>query len=426
VVDRARELRVVGELGGKIVDDQIERAVRNPLPLVAAAVPLQGAAAARAVDHLVDQCGLADARRTGHEHEAASRFRIGDRRLDARELGGAADERQRAPHRARVRQMAGQPERDLVRGRPAHRVGIEHLRDQVVEILGTLGVDRACARHREAPALARQHVDGATERRRAGDQLEREHAERVDVHRRADDQAFEVLGGQVRDGADDPGLARQLVLGAAALEREPEVEQLDATAGKHDRVRRLDVAVDHAARVEERDALGELREHEANPAEVDDRHGATRRGHRGHRQLGVGLLDRQRGGGRVVGDHGREHLAVALDPATWIDPGQVLHREVTRAIVGDELVELDEVGMAERRDRSKLALQPQRRVGVRDAAELDRDVHVAAQVAAEVDHAHAAAAELANDMIAVADVLPESTLGRNHAAPRYHDAAAAS
>ena len=72
----------------------------------------------------------------------------------------------------------------------------------------------------------------------------------------------------------------------------------------------------------------------------------------------------------------------------------------------DQLVELDEVRVAQRRDRAELALEPQRRVVVRDAAELDRDVHVAAQIAAEIDHAHAAAAELADDVVAVADEPP--------------------
>ncbi len=76
----------------------------------------------------------------------------------------------------------------------------------------------------------------------------------------------------------------------------------------------------------------------------------------------------------------------------------------------DQLVELDEVGMAERGHRPELALDPQGRVGVDHAPELDRDVHVEPQVAAEIDHAHSAATQLAHDLIAVADEPPRSTL----------------
>ena len=81
---------------------------------------------------------------------------------------------------------------------------------------------------------------------------------------------LDVLGREVRRGADDARLARELLLGAPALEREPEVEQLDR-AVDDERVRRLDVAVDHAARVQEREPLGELREHGAHAAEIDAR-----------------------------------------------------------------------------------------------------------------------------------------------------------
>ncbi len=48
-----------------------------------------------------------------------------------------------------------------------------------------------------------------------------------------------------------------------------------------------------------------------------------------------------------------------------------------------------------------------------DAAKLDRDVHVAAQIAAEVDHTHAATPDLADDVVAVSDE-PPKPLGRKH------------
>ena len=70
----------------------------------------------------------------------------------------------------------------------------------------------------------------------------------------------------------------------------------------------------------------------------------------------------------------------------------------------DELVELDQVGMAQRRDRAELAFEPQLGLVVVDRADLDRDVHVAAQIAPEIDDAHAATTELTHDVVAIADV----------------------
>src|ERR1700704_879549 len=51
---------------------------------------------------------------------------------------------------------------------------------------------------------------------------------------------------------------------------------------------------------------------------------------------------------------------------------------------------------------------------MRDAAELDRHVHVAPQIPAEIDDTHAAAPQLADDMVTVPDKLSGSTF--DHAA----------
>ena len=104
---------------------------------------------------------------------------------------------------------------------------------------------------------------------------------------------------------------------------------------------------------------------------------------------------------RLVG-HDRHEL----DVLARVDAAHELHREVAGRLVCDELVELDEVRVAQRRDRAELALKPQRGRVMRDAAKLDRDVHVAPQIAAEVDDAHAAASDLADDVVAVANEPP--------------------
>ena len=71
--------------------------------------------------------------------------------------------------------------------------------------------------------------------------------------------------------------------------------------------------------------------------------------------------------------------------------------------MGDELVQLDEVRVSKRRDRAELALEPELRFVVRDAANLDRDVHLAPEIAPQIDNAHAAPTELAHDLVAITD-----------------------
>jgi tRNA (guanosine-2'-O-)-methyltransferase len=83
--------------------------------------------------------------------------------------------------------------------------------------------------------------------------------------------------------------------------------------------------------------------------------------------------------------------------------------------MGDQLVELDEVRVAQRRDRAELALEPDRGVALGHAAKFQRDLHVEAQIVTEVHHAHAAAAELADQQIAVPDDMAGCTfVHRSH------------
>jgi hypothetical protein len=199
-----------------------------------------------------------------------------------------------------MRELAGEPRRDLDRRRPAQRIGREQRFDQLVEILGELVVERARARQRHLAIEPRQHVQRPAERRRSGDQLERDDAERVDVHRRAHGQLLDIFRREVRGGADELGLACELLLGAAPLEREPEVEQLDPVVDD-EHVGRLDVAMDDAVRVQVRDAFRELREHLADPGEIDVGDSARCDGRcRRDRQLRARLLHRHRAVGRAV------------------------------------------------------------------------------------------------------------------------------
>jgi hypothetical protein len=320
---------------------------------------------------------------------------------------------------ARRGQASGQLRHDVERGRALHRILREHREDQVVEIAGDIRVGLADPRQANHRIHPRQQVQRSAERRRTRAQLEREHAERVDVHLRTDDEAGQVLGREVRRGPDDARLAREILVLAPALEREAEVEQLDRTVDD-DRVRRLDVAVDHATSVEKCQPLRELGQHAADPREVDDRDRAPEHAGRRHHQRDVGrggvcLLERHRAARRLIRDRRIEgrldgHGGPALDVAPRVDPAQVLHGEVAGSVVRDELVQLDEVRVAERGNGAKLPLEPQGGVGVSDAAELDRDVHVEPQVAAEIDHAHPTATELAHDVIPVPDEPPRSTL----------------
>src|SRR5690606_7061922 len=98
---------------------------------------------------------------------------------------------------------------------------------------------------------------GAGERRTADEELVEDDADRVEVAARIGGLAAQPLGREVREAADDVPALREL--GAALERREAEIDEHDALddAGRRleHEVRRLEVAVEDAARVHGVEAL---------------------------------------------------------------------------------------------------------------------------------------------------------------------------
>ena len=129
-------------------------------------------------------------------------------------------------------------------------------------------------------------------------------------------------------------------------------------------VRRREVAVQHVARVRERDRLG-------------------RRDHRGHQREPVGERRRR-------GDLRRERHA--LD-----EPHHVERRAIRPPT---DLVDRHDPGVLELRGDPRLALEPRDQAGRRAHELLDRDGAADAQVARRDDAPHAAARDLAAEQVA--------------------------
>ena len=110
-------------------------------------------------------------------------------------------------------------------------------------------------------ATATAPAESPVHARRAGEHLEQDETGRVDVGRGRDHLAARLLGAEVVDTAQRRAGHRQLRLAEGA--RDAEVGDLDPAAARQQHVRRLDVAVDDAARMRcvERlvDLLGDAR-----------------------------------------------------------------------------------------------------------------------------------------------------------------------
>ena len=101
----------------------------------------------------------------------------------------------------------------------------------------------------------------------AGEQREERRTDRVDVRRRVDLPALaeHLLGRHVRGRPEEQARRRRLVLLRGLLDvRDPEVEHLHGAVREHEDVLRLDVAMDDALLVRDREDVEDLL------ADVDD------------------------------------------------------------------------------------------------------------------------------------------------------------
>ena len=188
-------------------------------------------------------------------------------------------------------------------------------------------------------------------------------AQRVDIAPRVDTLAAHLLGAEVIDGPEHLAGGRE----GRRLAHARDAEVGDHRASR-DRVEEdvlgLHVAMNHAVRVRVPERGGDV---------AEDRHRALWR---------KGLRGRQRPGDRLAIDeaHDEEHLS-----ANFVCP-----------------IDGDDIGMAQPgcgAGFTKEALPDRRIVGEVERQGLDRHHPVEPQVAGEVDHAHAAAADLALDFV---------------------------
>jgi hypothetical protein len=385
--------RRLGALGPVVAGDRQQRADqlvdagprrarprRRRHPQRVAAVEL------RAHADLGEQPGLADALLADHRQRASvPAARVAPGRVEIVELAVAAVQfaadadrpRRRARlaleparHHAAHRRDLGQPVAHLVGAlRPRARRRVAQGDDQ----LGQRGVERrrqrARVRRRRAPLLG-EHLAGrgALERPSPGRQLVHHDAERVEIAARVE-RARPRLGRRVEEGA-----ARQA--GGAGQPEIGEPCRARRIGGEHhavdQHVRRLEIGVDHAARVHRRQRV----EHAAEQRVERARLGGLRR----HRER------------RPVDElHGEELL-----------PG-----------VGEPVVEDgDHVGMSHARERDELVAQ----VGaaLRARHDLQRDVLAGHAVERLVDHAEAAGAETLDELVALRG--PRRRQGASHRA----------
>ena len=124
----------------------------------------------------------------------------------------------------------------------------------------------------------------ARERRLSGERLEQQAAERVDVGARVDALAEDLLGRHVLGPRHHGPLPRQ---GVERLGRlgQPEIAQVGVIAAREQDVRRLDVSVDHPARVSRVERRADLADDPRRAQRARGRHGRrSARAGRSHRR----------------------------------------------------------------------------------------------------------------------------------------------
>ena len=280
---------------------------------------------------------------------------------------------------------------------------------QVVELRRHLRRQGA-RRGGHAAQLLGEHADERTgEGKHAGERLVDHHAHRVPVAGRSQGHvARGLLRRHVLRGPDDESVAR--LVGRSDVVREAEVEEHDALLRGHHDVRGLDVAVQLAGPVQGVETANQPHETGAKahlvaarararscrlPARGDRAERAGRRGegHRGGRPGRDRVGDREAGRRQRL-SRGDARLAVAVE----VLADDELHGEEGHPAVAHEIVEVDEVRVAEVRQRAKLALEPVEVLAIAGLERLQRDAVASMPVLRLVDDAHSALAEPANQL----------------------------
>ncbi|MFO1077572.1 MAG: hypothetical protein U1E73_07585 [Planctomycetota bacterium] len=228
------------------------------------------------------------------------------------------------------------------------------------------------------------------ERRRQRQALVQGDGQRVDVGGGGDLQiAAQLLGRRVDGRAGEAAGVRELERGVA---REAEVGEHRFAAAAQQHVRRLDVAVHEAGGVHGGERVGDA---QAEPDEV--LHEVLRAEGRERQPQPVGDVLQRR---RLAGG---PHLPQVRDQGLQAWAVDVFHLEGEQLAVVDDAVDGDDVFVADLGERARLlqeAAPALRRQPERVRQHLQRDLAVELLLAGEVDGAHAAAADLAHDLVA--------------------------
>ena len=364
------------------IDDAVERLVRHRLLFVTTAGK-QGDPRRERGEKLLRERRLAGTRLAVNVNgDSRGLPEPGVRRVENRQLVGAADERQAARSRCRCPRRGapiGEKLQDFRAGRTVVRLPGEQRQTQFLEIRRNVGSDTAGG-SRVLQLLRPYQVGIAGERNMPGESLVQHRPHRVPVARRGELDPLCLFWRHVGNGTHEvsvhaprrshrrPGrcLKYRHGLGGGPAAREflgdPEVENDHAPVMANQHVRRLEIAVKDLGGVQRAHSFGQLPHHRAKRVVVD----SAARGSR-------------------------------ADVRHEIDAIDQFHREQPFAAVGDQLVEGDEVGMDEIRQRSKLPLQPEQRARVHVRQRLESHGAPALAIDRLVDDTHAALTDLPHD-----------------------------
>ena len=377
------------EEASQLVDDAVEGLVRHALALVAATDQHHraGLAGEELVGELTDEVALAHARLAAHQHgDRGAGLDLGHGRRQPGELVAPADERLARRRRA-ARPRLAQAAQDLVAVGPAGRIAAQELLAELIEI--ARHVDGDVGRRRPVALLGVEQGQPGRghEGLPAGQGLEHEDAGGVPVAGLADRAGGEQLGRHVAERAGELRLPAALAL---HVEGEAEVEHDHPAVGGDEHVRRLDVAVDLARRVQRVERVGQLDERVAQAALVV---AAGARGRRGDGAVAGAVQVGDGAGARRVGAAVRPP-----DERQEVDALHQLHGEEPVVLILDQLAEGDEVGVGDVLERAELVLEGEQLLRAHGAQGLERDPRVALAIDRLVDHAHAAGAEATDDL----------------------------
>ena len=346
---------------------------------------------------LLEQARLADAGLAGHDGELGlardggvqASLQFGEFLFPADEDGarGSLDDAARGQDdrhpelvAREARPVALQGLGDLARLLGAlARVLLEAAHQDVLELLADLRPEGARRLRDLVDDAVQDRLDLTGEGRLADEAFVEHDAERVDVRAAVEGPRGDLLGREVGDGPHERARLGEARLGGGVGEAEVHHAHAHARAAflarDHD-VGGLDVAVNDAARVAVVEGLGDL------DADVHD------------------LAEAQ----RLVADESQQGR-----------PPDQRHDEEERPLVSAEIVDRDDRRVVHLGDQLRLALEALfelgRQIARRD--ELDGDLAVEQRVARAVDDAHAAAAELPEDLVAVGELRADHSLPAN-------------